>query len=123
MLIYLSLASKSNSSGVNKTSQGENANQALLAEKDEDDEDHYDEFHSDDEKQENEVHKPLKEKPAAENVSKEEKMYQPYKSNTYLIFHFIMFVLSVYGVMLLTNWSEPDFNSKLSAIAVYFDSN
>lgn len=27
-----------------------------------------------------------------------------YKDNSYIIFHFIMLIVSVYGTMLLTNW-------------------
>jgi hypothetical protein len=37
-----------------------------------------------------------------------------YRSCTYIIFHFIMVVLSVYGVMLLTNWGDPDFDNAIT---------
>lgn len=40
------------------------------------------------------------------------KSLRPYVySNTFIIFHIVMFTSSVYGCMLLTNWGSPDMNS------------
>ncbi|CAD8063663.1 unnamed protein product [Paramecium sonneborni] len=45
----------------------------------------------------------------AQAIVKEAEM-QPYKTNQYLLFHFIMFITIIYMMILLTNWSQPDFN-------------
>ncbi len=54
--------------------------------------------------------------PAApeEELARQEKVLVIYRSNTYIIFHFIMMVLSVYGVMLVTNWGNPNFDNPIS---------
>lgn len=92
-----------------------NLNAATLADDEDDKEDA--EMENDDEGDRESQPKPQKKKTEKKEELVEKKPenideLRSYKNNTYIIFHIIMFLVAVYGTMLLTNWGATYYSGK-----------